>query len=334
MGKIRVGVIGVGSLGQHHARHFSENPRCELIGVVDLNEAAVTRVARTCRTEYFFDYNELMGRVDAVSIAVPTVAHYKVARDFLQAGAHVLVEKPITNRVEDARALINMARQQNLVLQVGHIERFNAAIRKMREILDVPRFIECHRLGPYDPRVKDVGVVLDLMIHDLDIVLGIVDSPIVSIDAVGAPILSPREDIANVRLQFANGCIANLTASRVTPTKKRKIRVFQDQSYIAIDYDRQSMEVYRRIELPKTRDNAQRFEIARKRLRLKMEDKLQLEIDHFLECVEMGKRPLVDGEAGALALEAAVSISEQIHERARSYFDRAMQDVSAAALMP
>jgi len=230
--------------------------------------------------------------------------------------------------------LINMARQQNLVLQVGHIERFNAAIRKMREILDVPRFIECHRLGPYDPRVKDVGVVLDLMIHDLDIVLGIVDSPIVSIDAVGAPILSPREDIANVRLQFANGCIANLTASRVTPTKKRKIRVFQDQSYIAIDYDRQSMEVYRRIELPKTRDNAQRFEIARKRLRLKMEDKLQLEIDHFLECVEMGKRPLVDGEAGALALEAAVSISEQIHERARSYFDRAMQDVSAAALMP
>lgn len=326
MSKIRVGVIGVGSLGQHHARHFSENPRCELVGVVDTNKAAAGKVAKACKTEALQDYSSLVGQVDAVSIAVPTAAHYEVASTFLDAGVHVLVEKPITNSVQNARALIELARSKDLILQVGHIERFNAAIRKLREVIDQPRFVECHRLGPYDPRVKDVGVVLDLMIHDLDILLEIVNSPLESIDAVGAPILSRREDIANVRLRFANGCIANLTASRVTPTKKRKIRIFQDDAYMAIDYDRQSMEIYRRVELPQTRDSTQKFEVVRKRLRVKLEDKLQLEIDHFLECVQNGVRPLVDGEAGALALEAAVAISEQIYERSQAYFERAMQD--------
>lgn len=324
MGKIRVGVIGVGSLGQHHARHFSENSRCELVGVVDMNEAAATRVAKACRTQCLFDYKKLLGMVDAVSVAVPTSAHFEVASTFLKNGVHVLVEKPITNSVQDARALIELARSNNLILQVGHIERFNAAIRKLREVIDMPRFVECHRLGPYDPRVKDVGVVLDLMIHDLDILLALVNSPIESIDAVGAPILSRREDIANVRLRFLNGCIANLTASRVTPTKKRKIRIFQDDAYMAIDYDRQSLEIYRRVELPQTRDSSQKFEVVRKKLRIKLEDKLQLEIDHFLQCVEEGARPLVDGEAGAMALEAAVRISEMIYDRSESYFQRAL----------
>ena len=333
MSTIRVGVIGVGSLGQHHARHFSENPRCELIGVVDLNESAANRVAKNCHTQSFSDFKKLLGQVDAVSIVVPTVGHFEVASFFLNHGVHVLVEKPITNSVEDARALIDLARANNLVLQVGHIERFNAAIRKLRDVLDTPRFIECHRLGPYDPRVKDVGVVLDLMIHDLDILHGIVRSPIVSIEATGAPILSRREDIANARITFENGCIANLTASRVTPSKKRKIRIFQDDAYIAIDYDRQSMEIYRRVELPQTKDNTQRFEIVRKRLRVKLEDKMQLEIDHFLECVQSGARPLVDGEAGALALEAAVQISEQIYERSKGYFERAKSDLPSNAML-
>lgn len=326
MGKIRVGVIGVGSLGQHHARHFSENERCDLVGVVDSNEAAATKVSRACHTQCLFDYKNLFGLVDAVSIAVPTNVHYQVASQFLDQGVHVLVEKPITNTVQDARALIEQAKAKNLILQVGHIERFNAAIRKVREVINQPRFVECHRLGPFDPRVKDVGVVLDLMIHDLDILLALVDSPIESIDAVGAPILSHREDIANVRMRFTNGCIANLTASRVTPTKKRKIRIFQDDAYMAIDYDRQSLEIFRRVELPQTRDSNQKFEVVRKRLRLKMEDKLQLEVDHFLDCIENNIRPLVDGEAGAMALEAAVRISEQIHERSSGYFQRAVQD--------
>jgi predicted dehydrogenase len=320
MGRIRVGVVGVGSLGQHHARHFSLNERCQLVGVADVKTSTAARVAKACETEALTDYHDLLDRLDAVSVVVPTPLHYEVADDFLRAGVHVLVEKPITSTVEEARRLVDRAHEKGLVLQVGHIERFNAAIRKLREILKKPRFVECHRLGPYDPRVKDVGVVLDLMIHDLDILLEIVQSPIVEFESVGVPILSQCEDIANTRIKFANGCIANLTASRVTPTKKRKIRIFQEDAYIAIDYDRQSMEIYRRVELPRKQGQEARHEIVRKRIRLRQGDKLQLELDHFLDCVEQGQRPLVDGETGAEALEAAVQISEQIREAAREYF--------------
>ncbi|MCX7013180.1 MAG: Gfo/Idh/MocA family oxidoreductase [Candidatus Sumerlaeota bacterium] len=321
MQKIRVGVIGVGHLGQHHARIFSENPRCALVGVVDVNEGAATRIAKACRTQSFFDHRRLLGLVDAVSVVVPTPAHYEVAKDFLEAGVHVLVEKPIASNVREARALINLARKHKCILQVGHIERFNAAVRKLRDILTAPKFVECHRVGPYDPRVRDVGVVLDLMIHDLDILLQIAPAPIASFEAVGVPILSPSEDIANVRIKFADGCIANVTASRVTPSKMRKIRIWQDNAYISLDYDRQSMEIYRRVELPQGKDGDPRFEIVRKRIRVKMEDKLALELDHFLDCVEQGTRPLVDGEAATQALELAVQIAEQIRTVARGYFE-------------
>ena len=321
MQKIRVGVIGVGHLGQHHARIFSENPRCELVGVVDLNESAAARIAKACRTKSFVDHRCLLGLVDAVSVAVPTATHFEVAKDFLEAGVHVLVEKPIASNVREARGLINLARKHKCILQVGHIERFNAAVRKLRDILTAPRFVECHRVGPYDPRVRDVGVVLDLMIHDLDILLQISQAPIATFEAVGVPILSPSEDIANVRIKFADGCIANVTASRVTPSKMRKLRIWQDDAYISLDYDRQSMEIYRRVELPQGKDGAPRFEIVRKRIRVKMEDKLTLELDHFLDCVEQGTRPLVDGEAATQALELAVQIAEQIRSVARGYFD-------------
>ena len=331
--KIKVGVVGVGHLGQHHARVYAESPRCQLIGVADIDQAAATKCARACRTQCFFDHRRLLGAVDAVSIVVPTSSHYELARDFLEAGVHVLVEKPIAGSVDQARALINLARKKRRVLQVGHIERFNAAIRKLREILTAPRFVECHRLGPYDPRVRDVGVVLDLMIHDLDILIQIVQSPIAAFEAVGVPVLSSSEDIANARIRFANGCIANLTASRVTPTKKRKIRIFQDDAYIAIDYDRQSMEIYRRVELPREKDGGQRFEIVRKRIRLPLEDKLQLELDHFLQCVAEGARPLVDGEAATQALEVAVQISEQIRAVAGGYF-QAKAEADSASKQP
>jgi predicted dehydrogenase len=217
--------------------------------------------------------------------------------------------------------LIDLARAKGVVLQVGHIERFNAAIIKLREILTAPRFVECHRLGPFDPRIGDVGVVLDLMIHDLDIILNVVQSPIVSIESVGVPILTDNEDIANARIRFQNGCIANLTASRVTPVKKRKIRIFQDDAYIAINYDRQSMEIYRRVE-PKDKSKGAKAEIVRKRLKLKLEDKLELELDHFLSCVIEGALPLVTGEQATEALDAAVRISEQIRSVANGYFHK------------
>ena len=321
MDKIKVGVVGVGNMGRHHSRVFSQNPKCELVGVADVDEAAAKKNAKSCKTKYFLDHRELLGKVQAVSVNVPTSLHYAVAKDFLAQGIHVLVEKPITSDIDQARELIDLAKKNEAILQVGHIERFNAAIIKLREILTAPKFVECHRLGPFDPRIGDVGVVLDLMIHDLDILLNVVQSPIESIECVGVPILTKREDIANARIRFKNGCIANLTASRVTPVQKRKIRIFQDDAYIAINYDKQSMEVYRRVE-PKDKSKGENAEIVRKKIKLKREDKLELELDHFLDCVIEGASPLVTGEQATEALDVAVQISEQIRAAADEYFPK------------
>ena len=312
---VRVGVIGVGHLGQHHARNYSELEGCKLVAVVDVDQKAATRVASNLRTQAIFDYKKLIGEVDAVSIVVPTVYHYAIAREFLEAGVHVMVEKPITSTVAEARALVNLARAKGLILQVGHIERFNAAIIKLQEFLTHPGFIESHRLGPYDPRVKDVGVVLDLMIHDIDIVLNLVRSPIVSIDAVGVPILSEREDIANARIRFENGCTANLTVSRVTPNRMRKIRIFQSNTYVSIDYQKQSMEIYRRTQIENADEGEPAAQIVRKRLRLKKEEPLKRELSHFIHCVREGHEPAVTGEHGQNALEVAIQIVEQIQNK-------------------
>lgn len=309
---VRVGVIGVGHLGQHHARNYGAIPGCTLVGVVDVDRKAATRVASSYRTQAFFDHRYLIGQVDAVSIVVPTVYHYATAKDFLENGIHVLVEKPITDDVAKARELIELARDKNLILQVGHIERFNVAVQKLNEILDRPGFIECHRLGPYEPRVKDVGVVLDLMIHDIDIVLQLVKSPIVSIDAVGVPILSPREDIANARITFENGCQANLTVSRVTPNKLRKIRLFQANAYISLDYANQNMEVYTREEIENAAPGEPKAQIVRRKIRLKKEEPLRAELTHFVDCVRKGEEPQVTGEHGHNALQVAVKVTEII----------------------
>lgn len=317
MQNIRVGVVGVGHLGQHHARNYSELEGCELVGVADVDQKAATRVAGNLRTQAFFDYKMLIGQVNAVSIVVPTVLHYAVARDFLEAGVHVMVEKPITSTVQQARELIDLARDRNLILQVGHIERFNVAVIKLQEILTQPQFIESHRLGPYDPRVRDVGVVLDLMIHDIDIILQIVRSPIVSIDAVGVPILSPREDIANARIKFENGCTANLTVSRVTPNRMRKIRIFQPSTYVSVDYQKQSMEVYQREEIRNAAEGEPQAQIRRRRLRLKKAEPLKLELAHFLKCVREGATPAVTGEHGTNALEVAIRVVELIQENTK-----------------
>jgi predicted dehydrogenase len=315
MEKVRVAVIGVGSLGQHHARNYSEMEGCRLVAVADVDRKAATRIAHQCRCEPLFDADSLVGKVDAVSVVVPTSLHYDIARRFLLADVDVLVEKPITSDVGQARELIDLARERRRVLQVGHIERFNAAVVYLQKILTRPLFIECHRLGPYDPRVRDVGVVLDLMIHDIDIVLRIVGSPILSIDAVGVPILSGREDIASARFKFANGCIANLTVSRVTPNKLRKIRIFQPESYISLDYQRQSVEVYTRTAIENAGPNDPRAQIVRKRKRLKKEEPLRAELSHFVDCVRNGHEPRVTGEHGHDALQVAVSVTEQIQRK-------------------
>jgi predicted dehydrogenase len=320
MPKIRVGVVGVGHLGQHHARVYAELKNCELVGVADIDPRAAQKIAKQYKTQGVTDYRELLGRVDACSIVVPTIYHYEIAREFLEHGVHVLVEKPITSTVDQAQELIDLAREKKLILQVGHIERFNTAIMRLKQIVRNPAFIEAHRLGPYDPRVKDVGVVLDLMIHDLDIILQLVQSPVTHVEAAGAGIYGDKEDIANARIHFANGCIANLTASRVTPVRKRKIRVFQPDAYISIDYIEQEVEIYKRQIIPNAPPGTPNVSIVRTKETLKRQEPLKLELQHFLECVERGTEPMVKGEHGRDALVLAVEITKLVSERLKHFF--------------
>lgn len=316
--RIRVGVVGVGHLGQHHARIYASHPQCELVGVVDTDPKTAQRIAKQYNTQPHTDFRNLFGKVDALSIVVPTVYHHAVASECLRQGIHLLVEKPITSTVEEAHDLINLARDHNRVLQVGHIERFNMAIMRLKQLVNRPLFIEGHRLGPYDPRVKDVGVVLDLMIHDLDIILQLVNSPVKSVEAAGVGVYGRHEDIANARIHFENGCIANLTASRVTPVRKRKIRIFQPDAYVSVDYIDQEVEIFRRVRIPDPEPGMPNISIVRKKERIEKQEPLMLELRHFLECVQRGAEPMVRGEHARDALQLAVEISEQVHQRVDS----------------
>src|SRR5829696_6191308 len=246
MKKIRAAVVGVGYLGRFHAQKYARADGCELVAVVDAREEVREAVALEVGTRPVADYRDLLGKVEAVSVATTTPAHFVIARDFLEAGAHVLVEKPITETPEEARQLIELARQGQRVLQVGHLERFNAAILAAEPYLKTPRFIECHRLAPYRERGTDVNVVLDLMIHDIDIVQTIVAAPIESIEAIGTPVFSDEIDIVNARIRFANGCVANATASRVSLKTERKLRVFEDDAYLSIDLQQKILTVIRK----------------------------------------------------------------------------------------
>jgi predicted dehydrogenase len=316
--RLQVAVAGVGHLGQHHARIYADNPNVDLVAVVDSDPKRGGAIAAKNNTRLVSDYRHLaeIEGLDAVSIAVPTIAHHEIARFLLERGVHCLVEKPITRTVEEAHDLVDIARKRNLVLQVGHIERFNAAIMRLRELVESPGFIEVHRLGPYDPRVKDVGVVLDLMIHDIDIILQIVNSPIAKVEALGIAIFTEKEDIANARITFQSGCVANLTVSRVTPVKKRKLRVFQRDCYISINYAKQSMEVYRRVVIPHAKEGEPPAKIVRKSERLKRDEPLKRELDHFLQCVREGAQPNVTGEHARSALEVAIQVTELIRAAA------------------
>jgi predicted dehydrogenase len=315
MKKIRAAVIGVGYLGRFHAQKYAQLEECELVAVVDSQVQAREAVALEVGAAALADYHGLLGRVDAVSIVTPTAAHFQIARDFLEAGAHVLVEKPITETPEQARDLIRLAARHGRILQVGHLERFNSAILGAEKDLRAPRFIECHRLAPYKERGTDVSVVLDLMIHDIDIVQTLVGSPIESIDAIGTPVFSDDVDIANARIRFANGCVANATASRVSVKSERKMRVFSDEAYVSMDLQQKIVTVIRKRpggpaagQLPVSIDE-RIFEPG---------DALKAEIHSFLTCIRDGREPVVTGAAGLAALETAIQITAQVQKGRRA----------------
>ncbi|HEV7633054.1 MAG TPA: Gfo/Idh/MocA family oxidoreductase [Steroidobacteraceae bacterium] len=309
MQKTRTAVIGVGYLGRFHAQKYAVLSTCELVGVVDSLSAARDAVAAELGVAAFADYRDLLGKVDAVSIVTHTPSHYQIAADFLRSGAHVLVEKPISETVAQAQELIELAAQHGRMLQVGHLERFNAAILAAEPLLLNPRFLECHRLAPFRERGTDVNVVLDLMIHDIDIIQSIVKSPIVSIDAVGTPVFSDEIDIANARLRFANGCVANATASRVSLKTERKLRVFQDDAYLSMDLQQKILTVIRK--RPPGAPPAP-LPVTIEEQNLDQGDALKAEIESFLQCLRAGSAPVVSGADGLLALETASRITDQI----------------------
>ncbi|MFH1784231.1 MAG: Gfo/Idh/MocA family oxidoreductase [bacterium] len=306
--EIRVAVVGVGQLGQHHARLYSEMPGIKLVGVVDEDIKRAKKIAKQCKTEAYNNYRDMDGKVDAVNIAVPTALHFSIGSFFLKKGIHCLVEKPITPSLEQAKGLLDIARSRKLILQVGHIERFNPAVTEAQKYIENPRFIEANRLGPYSPRTSDVSVVLDLMIHDIEIILYLVNSPLETIDAIGARVLSPSEDIANARLKFANGCVANVSASRISIEKFRKIRIFQENNYISLDYAKPSVKIY-----SKKKEVINSFKDIRiQHPRLTKINALGEEIKHFIDCVRQQRTPIVSGERGRDALEVCLEILKTI----------------------
>ncbi len=303
MQKIKLGVVGVGHLGIKHARVYSElSSKAELVGICDINSKHLDEIKGQFATEAFADFRQLFGKVDAVSICVPTKLHASIAKEFLLKDCHVLVEKPMTSALKEANELVCIAQKKKLILQVGHVERFNSAFQAIKTLAKNPLFVECHRLSPFPNRSLDVGCVLDLMIHDIDIVLGLVDSKINDIQAVGVKVLTDQEDIANARITFKNGCVCNLTASRVSDETMRKIRLFLKETYISLDYVKQEAFIF------KKHDNL----ISKHALPIEKEEPLKQELESFVDCVSNNEKPLVSGVEGRAALELALKITQKI----------------------
>ncbi len=313
--KLRTAVIGVGYLGRFHAQKYRELPDSELIAVVDNSPEAAQKVADELGVPAVADYRDLIGRVDAVSIVVPTPLHFSVAETLLEAGIHVLVEKPITETIEQAQRLIDLARQKNCVLQIGHLERFNPAVQAAAQVISTPRFIESHRLAPFKQRGTDVSVVLDLMIHDIDLIQELVGRPIASIDAVGAQVFSQDIDIANARIRFEGGCVVNTTASRVSLKQERKLRIFQDDAYLSVDLQQKILTVVRKKEAGPVESPAQ---VAIDEQSFEQGDALRSEIEAFLSSVLTGAAPVVSGEDGLRALATAIKITELLEQGNRT----------------
>jgi len=313
--KVRVAVVGSGYFGRFHADHYARNPRAELVAVVDTDEERARAVAAEFGAEAAFDYRSIVGRVDAASVAVPTPLHYEVARDLIEAGINVLVEKPLTESVESGRMLADLAEARKAVLQVGHIERFSSAYHTLAGIIANPLYFESYRIAPWKNRGVEVDVILDLMIHDIDMIIGLVDSPVAQVDAVGTPVLGKRIDLANARITFESGCIANVTASRVSYKTERRMRVFARNQYLSCDLGEGRISGYRLRGDPMTDGLAA---IAMEKYEIEKQDSLANEIDAFLDCVITGCKPLVDGRAGCEALRVATMINDSIEEHLKT----------------
>lgn len=329
--KLRVAVIGVGHLGRVHARVYSEMSNVELVGVVDIDRARADSVAEALQTRAFYNHTDVLELVDAASIVVPTQKHYSIAKEFLNSGIHTIVEKPMTRTVEHAEELVHLARRKGCVLQVGHIERFNPAVIAVKELIKEPRFIECDRIGRFSFRSMDIGVVLDLMIHDLDIVLAFVNSEPVEVEAIGVPVFGVHEDMASARVRFENGCLAYLRASRISDRSMRKIRIFQSDVYVSINYAERRAQVFKKKktlsteELVEFQKRHSSIEEAQKYLfdhlldikEVPIEDDeepLKTELSSFISSIGEGKPPVVSGELGLRSMRLAYRILESIQE--------------------
>jgi predicted dehydrogenase len=299
----RVGVVGVGHIGKNHARLYAKLGTAQFTAIYDTDSAVAKERSAEFGVAAAASLEEFADLVDAASIATPTSTHFEIGRELLARGKHLLVEKPIADNTAHASELAELAATRSLVLQVGHVERFNPVLGALEKRLTNPRFIEAHRLSPFPNRSTDIGVVLDLMIHDLEIILHLVRSPVQTIDAVGVPVLSRGEDIANARLHFENGCVANITSSRISPERMRKIRVFQENAYLSLDYQNQTGEMYRRTAAGLTKEEVE----------IEREEPLKRQLASFIECATTGRAPKVSGFQAAAALELAVEITKRIN---------------------
>jgi predicted dehydrogenase len=314
MPRIRAGVVGVGHLGYHHARNYAALPEADLAGVADADPARAAKAGNDFNAPAFQTVDELLALgIDAASVVVPTSMHCEVAGKLLEAGVDVLVEKPMASTVNEARRLDQLAAGGNRVLQVGHIERFNGAVEAMFGAIRQPRFIECHRLSPYPGRGADVSVVLDLMIHDLEIVLALVGERVDSVDAVGVSVFSKEEDIANARIRFKSGCVANLTASRISMETMRKIRVFESDAYLSTDYSAREVKVYRKRDGDPAVTSPMDL-ISVEDLQVHKDEPLKRELQAFLHCVATRERPLVGASDAVAALELAHNVTASVRE--------------------
>ncbi|MGI8432361.1 MAG: Gfo/Idh/MocA family protein [Chthoniobacterales bacterium] len=304
MKPLRVGVVGVGHIGKNHARLYAEGGTAEFTAIFDRDAANAAQIAAQYGVRAAASLEEFSALVDAASVATPTVSHFEIGRALLEKGKHLLIEKPIAEDTAQASELAELAATRRLVLQIGHVERFNPVLGALEARLSRPRFIEAHRLSPFPNRSTDIGVVLDLMIHDLEIILHLVRSPVQTIDAVGVPVLSRREDIANARIRFENGCVANITSSRISPERMRKIRVFQEDAYLSLDYQNQTGEIFRRSATG----------IERSEVEIEREEPLKRQLLSFIECARGGLEPKVSGFEATAALELAVEITKRITE--------------------
>ncbi|MBN1870566.1 MAG: Gfo/Idh/MocA family oxidoreductase [Candidatus Omnitrophica bacterium] len=303
MQKIKIGVIGIGHLGSRHLKTYSElQEKVDILGICDLQAERAEKLARYHNVEFTTDYRELAGKVDAVNICTPTESHFEIAKFFLENNVHAFIEKPISTTLKQADALIALARKNDLKIQVGHIERFNSAFESIKHFTYKPLFIECHRLNRFPNRSLDIGVIMDLMIHDIDIILGLIDAEIKDIQAVGVNVLTSLEDIASVRITFENGCVCNLTASRVSDEVMRKIRLFQKDTYISLDYVKQEAFIYKK----------HQQQILKHSLPIEREEPLKKELEHFIDCIKNNHQPLISGLEGRKALSVALKITKII----------------------